>query len=923
MIKRILIVFFLCFTFLSSMDQYVPRSKGEREYLNKIRQKKLTLGVRKDYFANEKIDGKSLNDIIEDMLISYLGLNIEEKREGWEKIYEEFENGKIDMVSFLTKTNERESFAIFSNKLLEENLVVVSKNKPLNNPYDLKGLEINVTRDSIDKNFLERFKRRNDLDIEIKEVDDMELKKFPYFADTNVNTLGEVNKISVGRLPDPSIGLKQEYRNLRTIINNALDEKYNNEIEAWLKKRRNKFFKEKFYNSLTEEEKEYLKSQPIIKIGYADIEKMSNFSFKDNRFHGLIPSLLNCLLKKIDIQVIENEQVMKKEWSEIFGKFKNKEIDVLTLSKTAEREKDFIFTKKIYDINVFQIENLKNSSRIKKVGVIRNSIEESLAKEHFLKKNIRVYTNKNNMIADLKNNKLTTILSLNSDIYDKKRYDINVFESVPVNLALNKDNILLRNILDKAILGMVNLNEFMKISDLNMRKELLLEQEKHKSLISFITSSCLVLILLSGYQTLKSLKQKKKNEELLQDELTGLYSRRVYNEFCKNNDKLEGCAILLDLNNFKNVNDSYGHDYGDEILIEAAKHLKEVFKSDYVFRISGDEFYIFSCYKTNVELKLMKLERLFKKSELMEKYKISFSLGYYYKTDSASMRRAFKYADMAMYKSKKEKKGWYEEATGSFIVKNQRKKTIEHLLKNFKTEDFYPVFQGKYDLKTKKRMGVEALARWKNQELGDISPLEFIPVAEELGLIYKIDYKIAEESIKKVKELLENKKVEKNFRISFNILVETFKRDDIVEYILNLLDRYSVDGKNIEIEITESTFLKNPDDVIKKLNILKERGIYLSIDDFTAGYSTVGLLTTLPVDIIKFDKSLISSMNDDLDLGKNIYIGLTNMIKSLKFKVIAEGIETRNQFEFLTNIGVSYGQGYYFGKPERDIEKEI
>lgn len=150
--------------------------------------------------------------------------------------------------------------------------------------------------------------------------------------------------------------------------------------------------------------------------------------------------------------------------------------------------------------------------------------------------------------------------------------------------------------------------------------------------------------------------------------------------------------------------------------------------------------------------------------------------------------------------------------------------------------------------------------------------------------------------------------------------IETLKRKDVVGHITGLLGKYSLSGKNLEIEITESTFLKDVEDVIIKLNSFREKGIYLSIDDFTAGYSTVGLLIILPIDIVKFDKSLISSIKEDSEKGKNVYLGLTNMIKSLKLKVVAEGIKEREQFEFLKEIGISYGQGYYFGKPERDLK---
>lgn len=406
----------------------------------------------------------------------------------------------------------------------------------------------------------------------------------------------------------------------------------------------------------------------------------------------------------------------------------------------------------------------------------------------------------------------------------------------------------------------------------------------------------------------------------MRDELTGLYSRRVFNEFCKKNESLAGCTLLLDLNNFKSLNDTYGHDYGDKVLVEAGKLLKKSFKDDYIFRISGDEFYIFSCYSVNIKFKIKKLETLFKTSDLMKKYNISFSLGYYIKREKDSMNYAFKYADLAMYSAKKDRENWTQEATYDFIKSKKRKKMIENIIDISIDTEFYPVFQEKYELKNGKIIGAEALTRWENKLLGQIFPDEFIPITESLGLIHKIDYRIAEEAIKKTKQLLEKGRVDREFRMSFNMSVETLRKKDVVDYIFSLLDKYSLNGKNLEIEITESTFLDDVDEVVAKLNKFRERGIYISIDDFTAGYSTVGLLTTLPIDVIKFDKSLMSSISEDSERGKNVYLGLTNMIKSLKLKVVAEGIEERDQFEFLKKIGVSYGQGYYFGKPQKRLK---
>ena len=199
-IKRILLVFFLSFKFIISMDVYVPKNDKEKKYLEKIREKQLVLGIKNNYFADDKIENQSLNDIIEELLKDYLQLNIVIKKDNWDIIYNELQKGEIDIINFLTKTNEREKFAVFSNKSLAEELVIVSRDKKLNTAEDLNEKKVYVTKNTIYEKFLERYKMKNELQMKIIKVDDVNLKKLDYFADTNLNTIGESNKLSISRL---------------------------------------------------------------------------------------------------------------------------------------------------------------------------------------------------------------------------------------------------------------------------------------------------------------------------------------------------------------------------------------------------------------------------------------------------------------------------------------------------------------------------------------------------------------------------------------------------------------------------------------------------------------------------------------------------------------------------------------------------
>ncbi|MGL4653481.1 EAL domain-containing protein [Cetobacterium sp.] len=429
----------------------------------------------------------------------------------------------------------------------------------------------------------------------------------------------------------------------------------------------------------------------------------------------------------------------------------------------------------------------------------------------------------------------------------------------------------------------------------------------------------LMILIFIAFQVAIFFKYLRIKNQLKRDDLTKLYSRKSYNEFCKSNNNKTGVTFLLNLNNFRKVNDLHGHEDGDLILQETSIFLKSVFKKDKIFRISGDEFYIFSYNDKNPIYKIENLKELFSNSFLMKKYNVSFTLGYHKKSNCISSEESLKCSDMAINAIKKNSEIWYKEATSNFIEKTRRNKRIKSLLENSINTEFYAVFQPKYNLSDNTLSGAEALARWENTDLKFISPAEFIPLAEKMGIVYKIDYKIAEEAIKKVAALLEKKAVTKDFRLSFNMSSETFMREDMLPYIFDLLEFYKVDGTNIEIEITESMILKNSKTTIERLEKLKEKNIFISMDDFTAGYSTVGLLATLPVDIVKFDRSLILAMNEDKQKGKVIYKGLVKIMKSLGLKIVAEGIEKEEDLEFLIQNSVEYGQGFLLGKPQRDF----
>ncbi|MGL4537546.1 EAL domain-containing protein [Cetobacterium sp.] len=424
--------------------------------------------------------------------------------------------------------------------------------------------------------------------------------------------------------------------------------------------------------------------------------------------------------------------------------------------------------------------------------------------------------------------------------------------------------------------------------------------EKH------LTVGIVIFLLILAY-----FKNKMNKNTLLKDSLTSLPNRFAFDNFCKNN-RLKGYCFIVDLNDFKNINDTLGYKAGDLILKKFSKLLQTQFKNTYFFRISGDKFYGFSLEKS--EYITFIFENLKKNNPLFKNYNISFSIGFCLKDLNLTILEAFKYADLARFEIQESKLESYKIATNDFILKKYREITI---LKNLQSNlsCIHSVFQPKICLKTDKTIGAEALARYTSKELGVVSPMEFIPIAETNNLIAEIDFRIIEESFIFIRNQLNSNLSLDNFKISFNLSIETFNNCDFIERIEELLEKYNIPGCYFEAEITESIFISNIDIVIEKLHVLKKLGFEVSIDDFTAGHCTARLLPLLPINIVKFDKSLLDSVKENKCKGMIVYKNLFLLMKELNLKVVAEGIESKKQLNYLKELGVNFAQGYYISKP--------
>lgn len=390
----------------------------------------------------------------------------------------------------------------------------------------------------------------------------------------------------------------------------------------------------------------------------------------------------------------------------------------------------------------------------------------------------------------------------------------------------------------------------------------------------------------------------------------------------------KGAVIFVDLDNLKKINDTLGHDYGNQLLKIVSNVLEfSVNESNNVARIGGDEFLILlpNISNRNDVVKVCKkiIDTFKNPIELGEKnIYTSASMGIsVFPEDGNDIDVLLKNADTAMYKSKTKGKNKYSFFDENMSNEISRKAQIEKCLrKALDKNEFQVYYQPQVDVKTGCIKGLEALLRWDNDEMGRVSPVEFIPVAEETGLIISIGEWVIKTVCKKSKEWNE-----KNFsyeKIAINVSSIQLQYEDFQNSVMKIITDTGVNPKCIEFEITESVLVKCSDEIITLMNNFRTLGIGIALDDFGTGYSSLNHLKLLPIDTLKIDKFFIDNIEIDFN-DKAITEGIIKLAHSINVRVVVEGVETKEQAKLLENMVCDEIQGYYYYKPlpEEEIEK--
>jgi diguanylate cyclase (GGDEF)-like protein/PAS domain S-box-containing protein len=430
---------------------------------------------------------------------------------------------------------------------------------------------------------------------------------------------------------------------------------------------------------------------------------------------------------------------------------------------------------------------------------------------------------------------------------------------------------------------------------------------------------------------LTDVTERKKDEEMLHflanhDQLTALPNRNLFSEHLavavaqaeRNGERL--AALFIDLDRFKNVNDTLGHESGDLLLQQVARRFRACLReSDIVARLGGDEYTVLLravhdtqevavCAQKLLDALAAPVEVL--GHELYVTCSIGISI---FPDDARDPATLLKNADIAMYRAKDQGKNTYQ-----FFSSEVTAARFEHLMletslrRALEREEFVLHYQPIVELHSLRVAGMEALLRWQHPDHGTVSPAKFIPLAEETGLILPIGQWVLEQACVQARAL--HDAGHRGLTVSVNLSPRQFRQPDLSRSVARALDAAGLDPHRLTLEVTEGSVMENPDAAVRTLHELGAMGIGVSIDDFGTGYSSLSYLKRFPIDSLKIDQSFVRDITTDAD-DAAITSAVIAMGHSLRLNIVAEGVETQDQLAFLRERGCHAAQGYLFGRP--------
>ncbi len=755
---------------------------------------------------------------------------------------------------------------------------------------------------------------------------------------TDLHIAGEFPAIEMGVL-ELSFAVRSDQPILFSAIQKALNAIDQNEIhlmqQKWVVNHQNQALQ------LNDSERRWLNRHPEIRLATDSNWLPFEAIQKNGKYGGISSDYMKLIETLLDIKFTPSPA---KPWNQITKMVKTRELDVFTMAMETEPRKQYAIFTQPYLSHPMIIATRDNIGYVDGLKGLRGkviAIENGYASYDLLSSNnpdLELQTHPDSLSAILAVSNgsafayIGNIASLSHILRSKGITNIKISGQVPYNFELSmgvrSDWPELVPILQKA-LDSITLEE--KNIILNKWIGFDLKQDFDYTLVWQISAAGLVVFIYIIYWNLLLKRKVKERTRQLEhqahyDPLTKLPNRvlaldrlsLMINEAYRKNNKV--ALLFLDLDDFKKINDTMGHSAGDHILIDAAERLRKTIRScDTVARLGGDEFIILlgdlkqsNSIKQIAETLIDKFRSAFiyEDRELL----LTASLGIaIYPDDGKTPSDLLRNADSAMYHSKRQGRNTYNYFNQSMNDEVTRRLLLEEYMSGaLDNNEFSVLYQPKVEIDSLKIIGAEALLRWHNPLLGEISPVEFIPVAEQNGMIIPIGQFVLSTALQVSKHW--RQKFRQPLVMAVNMSPRQFRDPALVEVFSSIIKQSGAPENALELEITEGVLMSGHSIVDDALNDLKHLGISLAMDDFGTGYSSLSYLRKFPFDVLKIDHEFIKDITIDKSDLELVHATI-DMAKALGLKVVAEGVETIEQLELLRARGCELAQGYLFSKP--------
>ncbi|MFL0810330.1 MAG: transporter substrate-binding domain-containing protein [Agarilytica sp.] len=882
----------------------------------------------------------------------------------WNAIYKSAQEKKVDVVASMVQRPERAEWFLFSEPYIHKSLVVIARedDERFNVRNDIQNKSIALVRGY---QYVEKI---------LDEFPSLQ----PVYVDTMIDAL---NAVSVGSV-DAAIsflGAGHYYRNKYLLSNlkyaAIFDKKSANESIAirkdWpefasilnkfvkniperkLQEMRDRWLPVEYMENLvdvhlTEEELAWINAHPKIRLG-VDPE-FAPFEFIENgKYLGMVSDYIKILSLRLNINM---EVVPNLTWDEAVNKVKKKELDVLpAVGKTEQREKFLGFTQPYLNFHRVIVSRLDSPfiSGLNDLDGMSVAVQNRTSHHGFVEENTALspalYNSLQETLLAVSGGEADAMIgNVASATYWIRKLNLsNLKIAAPVSMdvqslhfSVRKDWPQLVSILEKGLQTFTP-RQHKRISE----KWLTVEYNPEVNfgyVWKLLVAAGVALVLFALWNIMLNRKVRLRTSQLSYsanyDRTTDLPNRflmldRLSQSIAEAKIKKEKLAVLsVDLNEFKKINDNFGHHAGDRLLKDVAFRLKGSFPNETtVGRMGGDQFLIIVSHVEDAADMAVLAENIL--AELQGKFVIggeelvlTSSLGIsMYPGDGEDAETLLQNADSAVHFSKANKRGGYAFYTKDLIELVSRRVQLEQcMLGALERGEFEVFYQPKVDTNSRKIVSFEALLRWFSRDLGEVSPVEFIPIAEKNGMIEPIGEFVLDDALKRLKDW--TSAYDPNFTVAVNLSPIQFYSQNLVIKIEKFLAQSSLSSRALELEITEGVLLTGSKEVEKTLKKLESLNVTLTMDDFGTGYSSMSYLRKFNFDTIKIDREFIMDLPGDYS-DKQLVSATVAMAHGLGMNVIAEGVETEDQYAFLLGLECDVMQGWLFSKalPVNEITK--